>query len=153
MKQQTNSLKSVEKTVQTTSVVVMTPVSAGEAFDKYAISLIKGSRLEDFKSTLALEESTLLRGAISEYVGAYDWKKDCLLLKKLVKCNEDLWDAENEIRRIIHEDPDNLKAHVECSNQIRLGNEVRASIKAEINKKNGSKLYELKSYEGFDLEV
>lgn len=121
-------------------------VSNGELLDKLSILRIKQQKINDeFKLKNINTEVTILEQLSSELL------KDPVVLEKyleLSKINEKLWDIEDRIR-----EKEYLKIFDEefigLARRVYITNDLRASIKKDINKLTMSHLVEEKSYKSY----
>lgn len=152
--------------------MIDTPVSYGELFDKWVILTIKRERVDnpDKLRNIGIEHDRLtnlivnndkLREAMKEIHG------DLLELKKV---NEELWDIEDNLRRmeangiwdlsckeLLHStDPPNesdsqlIVEFIRQARAVYFTNDRRCAIKRTINEKLGSGFIEEKDYVEYD---
>ena len=123
------------------SLNVFVPVSLGELIDKITIleikcKFMKGEQLLNVKKELNNLKTILKKEKIS---------LDDELFVKLGAINKKLWDIESVIRnKELSEEFD--EEFIKLSRFIYKENDIRASIKKEINIKYNSNLIEEKSY-------
>ena len=124
-------------------MIVNTPISLGELIDKISILIIKGKNIQDSaKLVLIKNELKLLNDTVSKVVKV-DNIKD--YLDKLIEINSQLWKIEDDIREC--ERKKNFDENfVQLARLVYVTNDKRAAIKLEINKKFGSEIIEVKSY-------
>ena len=124
-------------------MIVNTPISLGELIDKISILIIKGKNIQDnAKLVLIKNELKLLNDTVSKVVKV-DNIKD--YLDKLIEINSQLWKIEDDIREC--ERKKNFDENfVQLARLVYVTNDKRAAIKLEINKKFGSEIIEVKSY-------
>jgi hypothetical protein len=113
-------------------------VSVGELIDKITILQIKSQYSDNEYVHKELEDLTQIA-------------KDCLVYQEdyisdLLIINQDLWNAENEIR-IKEKNQEFDQRFVDLSRKIYKTNDVRAEIKRKINEETGSKYKEIKLYD------
>ena len=127
-------------------MLINTPVSLGELLDKISILIIKEKNIVDdqkqyhFKNELDFLNKTLedsiSRSQVKEYI------------EKLIKINSKLWLIEDDIRDCERKKQFDQK-FIDLARAIYITNDRRSEIKLEINKKFGSILVEVKSYEKY----
>ena len=124
-------------------MIVNTPISLGELIDKISILIIKGKNIKDSaKLVLIKNELKLLNDTVSKVLKV-DNIKD--YLDKLIEINSQLWKIEDDIREC--ERKKNFDENfVQLARLVYVTNDKRAAIKLEINKKFGSEIIEVKSY-------
>ena len=127
-------------------MIISTPVSLGELVDKISILQIKTINIKDNeKLKLIREELQLLNIILSEHVKKDDIQK---YLESLIEINSKLWVIEDEIR-----DCERNKKFdqnfVDLARSVYFTNDERSEVKLNINKKFGSKIVEVKSYEKY----
>ena len=127
-------------------MIITTPISLGELIDKISILKTKKKNIKDEKKLVFIdEELTMLELTLLE---SLEDKKISEYLYKLVDINSKLWKIEDDIR-----DCERNKKFdnnfIELARAVYLTNDIRSSIKLEINKHFGSKLVEVKSYEKY----
>ena len=115
--------------------MITAPVSIGELVDKISILDIKSERIKDLDKLKNIKKE---QKELSQY--SFDYKY--LDLKKI---NEQLWDAEENIRKKESEKKfDN--EFIELARSIYILNDKRSLIKKEINLFYKSDIVEEKSY-------
>ncbi|PPR45568.1 MAG: hypothetical protein CFH16_00722 [Alphaproteobacteria bacterium MarineAlpha5_Bin6] len=124
-------------------MIVNTPISLGELIDKISILIIKEKNIQDSaKLVLIKNELKLLNDTVSKVLKV-DNIKD--YLDKLIEINSQLWKIEDDIRECEHKK--NFDENfVQLARLVYVTNDKRAAIKLEINKKFGSEIIEVKSY-------
>ena len=127
-------------------MLVDTPISIGELVDKISILKIKQDNISDkIKIKHVKKELDLLQKKLFNYIDREDIQN---YLDLLVNVNSKLWKIEDDIR-----DCENNKlfdqTFIELARSVYYTNDERAKIKSEINKKFGSELVEVKSYEKY----
>ena len=124
-------------------MIVNTPISLGELIDKISILIIKGKNIQDSaKLVLIKNELKLLNDTVSKVVKVDNIKN---YLDKLIEINSQLWKIEDDIREC--ERKKNFDENfVQLARLVYVTNDKRAAIKLEINKKFGSEIIEVKSY-------
>ena len=121
---------------------VSIPVSLGEVVDKLTILEIKSEKLSNEKLKNINNEIYAIKDAISKL----DFDSD--LVSKIKQVNLDLWEIEDNIRL-----KENLKQFdedfISLARSVYRKNDLRASLKREINIKYNSEIIEEKSYEKY----
>ena len=117
------------------------PVSLGELIDKITILEIKmihmnGLKLKNVKKELELLNSILKDQSI---------EIDTNLINQLKEVNKNLWTIEDNIR-IKESNQEFDKEFIKLARSVYKENDLRATIKKEINLKYNSNLVEEKSY-------
>ena len=126
---------------------ILAEISAGEFFDKLSILEIKLNKIKDL---------VLLNEVKKEYEILNETKNNNInfskeieiLYKDLKETNEKLWKIEDELRDCERKKKFDQK-FIDLARAIYITNDRRSEIKLEINKKFGSKLVEVKSYEKY----
>jgi len=127
-------------------MLINTPVSLGELLDKISILIIKEKNIVDDQKQYHIKneldslnktlENSISRSKVIEYI------------EKLIEINSKLWLIEDDIRDCEREKKFDQK-FIDLARAIYITNDRRSEIKLEINKKFGSKLVEVKSYEKY----
>ena len=127
-------------------MLINTPVSLGELLDKISILIIKEKNIIDDKKQYHIKneldslnktlENSVSRSQVKEYI------------EKLIEINSKLWLIEDQIRDCEREKQFDQK-FIDLARLIYITNDRRSEIKLEINKKFGSELVEVKSYEKY----
>ena len=127
-------------------MLINTPVSLGELVDKISILLIKEKYISDKKNLILVkEELSLLQKTLNNAVLDKDIDH---YLNRLVEVNSKLWKVEDDIRDCERNKIFDQK-FIDLARSVYFNNDKRSEIKLEINKKYGSKLVEVKSYEKY----
>ena len=127
-------------------MIISTPVSLGELVDKISILQIKKINIKDNeKLKLIREELQLLNIILSEHVKKDDIQK---YLESLIEINSKLWVIEDEIRDCERNKKFDQK-FIDLARSVYFTNDKRSEVKLDINKKFGSKIIEVKSYEEY----
>ena len=124
---------------------ILAEISVGELFDKITILNIKLKKINDPNklNNIKIELETLL-----EQSNKIISKDDEILkkhIKKLQDINEELWDIENT-KRECEANKEFGDKFIKISRDVHFKNDIRASIKKEINLLSGSKITEEKEY-------
>ena len=127
-------------------MLINTPVSLGELLDKISILIIKEKNIVDDQKQYHIKneldslnktlENSVSRSQVKEYI------------EKLIEINSKLWLIEDDIRDCERKKQFDQK-FIDLARAIYITNDRRSEIKLEINKKFGSKLVEVKSYEKY----
>ena len=123
---------------------LLAPVSIGELIDKITILEIKKETMTGIKLKNVNRELEHLRFIINDK----DIDIDIELFANLKLINKRLWDIEDRIRtkeKIQEFD----KEFIQIARSVYKENDLRASIKKEINQKYNSEIIEEKSYEEY----
>ncbi len=127
-------------------MIINTPVSLGELVDKISILHIKNLNIKDSeKLKLVKEELLLLNKTLDDHVNRNDIQ---LHLDSLIAINSKLWVIEDDIRDCERNKIFDQK-FIELARSVYFTNDKRSEVKLEINKKFGSKIIEVKSYEQY----
>ena len=127
-------------------MIISAPVSLGELVDKISILHIKNKNIkDDEKLKLIREELELLNITLHKHV-----KKNHIqeFLDTLIEINTELWVIEDEIRDFERNKKFDEK-FISLARSVYVTNDKRSEIKLDINKKFGSKIVEVKSYEKY----
>jgi len=118
---------------------VSIPVSLGEVVDKLTILEIKAEKMSNEKLKNINNEICAIRNVISKL----DFDRN--LVSKIKQVNLELWEIEDSIRL-----KENLKQFdedfISLARSVYIKNDLRASLKREINIKYNSDIIEEKSY-------
>ena len=127
-------------------MLINTPVSLGEFLDKISILIIKEKNIADTQKQYHIKneldslnktlEDLISRSKVKEYI------------EKLIEINSKLWLIEDDIRDCERKKQFDQK-FIDLARAIYIKNDRRSEIKLEINKKFGSELVEVKSYEKY----
>ncbi|MDC6447765.1 DUF6165 family protein [Alphaproteobacteria bacterium] len=127
-------------------MIISTPVSLGELVDKISILHIKNINIKDNeKLKLIREELELLNSTLNNYINKNDIQK---YLDSLIEINSKLWIVEDDIRNCERNKIFDQK-FVDLARSVYFTNDKRSEVKLDINKKFGSKIIEVKSYEKY----
>ena len=127
-------------------MIINTPVSLGELVDKISILHIKNKNIkENEKLLLVKEELSLLQQTLNDHVNSDKIKP---FLESLIDINSKLWIIEDDIRDC-ERDKNFDQKFIDLARSVYFTNDKRSEIKLEINKKFGSKIVEVKSYEKY----
>tara|TARA_B100000676_G_scaffold140536_1_gene139169 strand:- start:124 stop:507 length:384 start_codon:yes stop_codon:yes gene_type:complete len=127
-------------------MIINTPVSLGELVDKISILHIKNTNIKDNEKLLLVkEELSLLQQTLNDHVNSDQIKP---FLDSLIEINSKLWVIEDDIRDC-ERDRNFDQKFIDLARSVYFTNDKRSEIKLEINKKFGSKIVEVKSYEKY----
>ena len=127
-------------------MIINTPVSLGELVDKISILHIKNKNIKDNEKLLLVEEElSLLQQTLNDHVNSDQIKP---FLDSLIDINSKLWFIEDDIRDC-ERDKNFDQKFIDLARSVYFTNDKRSEIKLEINKKFGSKIVEVKSYEKY----
>ncbi len=127
-------------------MIINTPVSLGELVDKISILNIKSINIKDNKKLkLVKEELSLLEQTLNQNVKSSDIKP---YLEALIDINSKLWTIEDDIRDCERNKNFDQK-FIDLARSVYFTNDRRSEIKLDINKKFGSEIIEVKSYEKY----
>ena len=127
-------------------MIINTPVSLGELVDKISILHIKNTNIKDNEKLLLVkEELSLLQQTLNDHVNSDQIKP---FLDSLIDINSKLWVIEDDIRDC-ERDKNFDQKFIDLARSVYFTNDKRSELKLEINKKFGSKIVEVKSYEKY----
>ena len=127
-------------------MIISTPVSLGELIDKISILHIKNVNIKDEeKLKLIREELELLNQTLNKHIKNNDIQN---YLDSLIEINSKLWVIEDDIRDCERKKKFD-QTFIDLARSVYFTNDKRSEVKLEINKKFGSKIIEVKSYEEY----
>ena len=127
-------------------MIINTPVSLGELVDKISILHIKNINIkDDDKLKLIREELELLNQTLNKHIKKNDIQN---YLDSLIEINSKLWVIEDDIRDCERNKKFD-QTFIDLARSVYFTNDKRSEVKLEINKKFGSKIIEVKSYEEY----
>ena len=127
-------------------MIISTPVSLGELVDKISILHIKNINIkDDEKLKLIREELELLNQTLKKHIKKNDIQN---FLDSLIEINSKLWVIEDDIRDCERNKKFD-QTFIDLARSVYFTNDKRSEVKLEINKKFGSKIIEVKSYEEY----
>jgi len=127
-------------------MIISTPVSLGELVDKLSILHIKNINIKDNeKLKLIREEFDLLNKTLNDHIKRDDIQK---YLDSLIEINLKLWVIEDDIRDCERNKNFDQK-FIDLARSVYFTNDKRSEVKLDINKKFGSTIIEVKSYEEY----
>jgi hypothetical protein len=124
-------------------------VSVGELLDKITILEIKKNKIQDpLKLANVTKEYSYLLQKLNELdiIGRGSFNR---YYNDLLEVNMELWDIEDG-KRNCERTQDFGEHFVQLARQVYLKNDLRASIKKQINTNYGSEIVEEKSYTKYD---
>ena len=122
-------------------MIILAPISIGELIDKITILKIKSILIVDTNKLKNIEQELQL---LEELKDSLNIDVDSLQ-SKLYGVNLELWHIEN-YKRECENNQTFGKDFVETARQVYLKNDLRASLKKQINELVGSTIVEEKSY-------
>lgn len=124
-------------------MIVLAPISVGELIDKITILTIKASRISD---PIKLKNITTELAMLQNICNSINAPGELhILYTKLLLVNSELWDIEN-YKRAMEKDQNFDDGFINAARQVYIKNDIRASIKKQINELVGSTIIEEKSY-------
>ena len=127
-------------------MLINTPVSLGELLDKISILIIKEKNIVDTQKQYHIKkELEILNKTLENSISRSQAKE---YIEKLIEINSELWFNEDDIRDCERKKQFDQK-FIDLARAIYIKNDRRSEIKLEINKKFGSELVEVKSYEKY----
>ena len=127
---------------------ILAEISVGELYDKISILEIKKSKIRDNNKLLEIEKelnslnSTLKDHGLNKMQDTYVAK----LIQDLTKVNLDLWEIEDG-KRLAEKNQKFDERFIQLARNVYKKNDQRAKIKLNINKRLGSNIKEVKSYD------
>ncbi len=134
--------------MQNESSIIYTPTAPGELIDKITVLKIKQERIRDESRLNNVNKELSMLEKVKERSFSYNpdvMEKITQMEESLKKANEEIWDMGDKIREY-GDKKDFGEGFVKVALGIHLANDVRASIKKEINILLGSSIVEEKSY-------
>lgn len=125
-------------------MIIHAPISVGELIDKITILKIKSNLITDTSKLSNIEKELQ---SLEELKDELKLNIDSIdpLQQQLYKVNLELWHIEN-FKRACEKDQNFGEGFVNAARQVYLKNDLRASIKKQINELVGSSIVEEKSY-------
>ncbi len=125
-------------------MIVLAPISVGELIDKITILKIKSNLIKDADKLFNIEKELQ---SLEELKDELNLDLDIVdsLQYKLYGVNLELWHIEN-FKRECEKNQTFGEDFVENARQVYLKNDLRASLKKQINELVGSTIVEEKSY-------
>ena len=127
-------------------MIINTPVSLGELVDKISILRIKNINIkDDEKLKLVREEMNMLNKTLDSNIKKEDIQE---YLDSLIEINAKLWTIEDNIRDCERNKKFDQE-FIDLARSVYFTNDKRSKVKLDINKKFGSRIVEVKSYEEY----
>ena len=127
-------------------MLINTPISLGELVDKISILMIKQRNINDQSKLIHVnKELNFLAKTLYKQINKDEIKN---YLDELTTINSKLWVIEDDIRDCERRKEFNQK-FIDLARSVYFTNDKRSEVKSEINKKFGSDLVEVKSYEEY----
>ena len=127
-------------------MIINTPISLGEIVDKISILHIKKINIkDDAKLKLIREELELLNNTLNKHIKRDDIQQ---YLDSLIEINSKLWVIEDDIRDC-ERNKNYDEKFIDLARSVYFNNDKRSEVKLDINKKFGSTIVEVKSYEKY----
>ncbi|MDC2979363.1 DUF6165 family protein [Pelagibacteraceae bacterium] len=127
-------------------MLINTPISLGELVDKISILMIKQSNIKDQSKLIHVnKELKFLEKTLYKQINKDEIKN---YLDELTTINSKLWVIEDDIRDCERRKEFNQK-FIDLARSVYFTNDKRSEVKSEINKKFGSDLVGVKSYEEY----
>lgn len=125
-------------------MIVLAPISVGELIDKITILKIKSNLIKDTAKLFNIEKELQ---SLEELKDELNLDLDMVdsLQSKLYSVNLELWHIEN-YKRECEKNQSFDDNFIESARQVYLKNDLRASLKKQINELVGSTIVEEKSY-------
>ena len=125
-------------------MIVLAPISVGELIDKITILKIKSNLIKDADKLFNIEKELQ---SLEELKDELNLDLDMVdsLQSKLYSVNLELWHIEN-YKRECEKNQSFDDNFIESARQVYLKNDLRASLKKQINELVGSTIVEEKSY-------
>lgn len=123
-------------------MIVLAPISVGELIDKITILKIKSNLINDTDKLFNIEKELQ---SLEELKDELNLDIVDSLQSKLYGVNLELWHIEN-YKRECEKNQSFDDKFIESARQVYLKNDLRASLKKQINELVGSTIIEEKSY-------
>ena len=124
---------------------ILAEISVGELFDKITILNIKLKKINDPMKLKNVKTELDSLKEQSNKINLTDNETLKKYVQKLQDINEELWDIENN-KRECEANKDFGEKFIEISRNVHFKNDIRASVKKEINLLSDSKINEEKEY-------
>ena len=124
---------------------ILAEISVGELFDKITILNIKLKKIKDSEKLKNVNTELEVLLEQSNKIILNDIETLNKNVQRLQQVNEELWDIEN-IKRECEANKDFGNNFIKISRDVHFKNDIRASIKKEINLLSESKITEEKEY-------
>ena len=116
---------------------IQIPISVGELLDKISILSIKSQYTDNSYVSKELQDLISIAKKHQVY--------DDFYLAKLLQVNRKLWKIEDDLR-VLEKSQDFDETFIDLARSVYITNDLRASIKKEINEKYKSSYKEVKTY-------
>jgi hypothetical protein len=116
-------------------VEIKIPISIGELLDKISILSIKSQYTDNSYVTKELQDLISIAKKHQVYDASY--------VSQLLSINRKLWKIEDDLR-VLEKSQDFGETFIELARSVYITNDLRASIKKEINEKYKSSYQEIK---------
>ncbi len=127
-------------------MIINIPTSIGELVDKISILIVKQKNITDQDKLIQVnKELNFLQDTLSNHLTNEEID---IYLNNLVDVNSRLWIIEDNIRECERKKSFNQE-FIKLARSVYITNDERAKIKLDINKKFGSELVEVKSYQKY----
>ena len=124
---------------------ILAEISVGELFDKITILNIKLKKINDPKKLKNVKTELDSLKEQSNKINLKDNETLKKYVQKLQDINEELWDIENT-KRECEANKEFGEIFIKISRDVHFKNDIRASVKKEINLLSDSKINEEKEY-------
>ena len=114
---------------------IQIPISVGELLDKISILSIKSQYTDNSYVTKELQDLIEIAKKHQVYDAPY--------VSQLLSINQKLWKIEDDLR-VLEKSQDFGETFIELARSVYITNDLRASIKKEINEKYKSSYQEIK---------
>ena len=127
-------------------MLITTPISLGELLDKISILVIKEKNITDIEKQKHIKKELLsLYDTLDQFISRNEVEE---YIESLININTILWKIEDDIRDCERKNQFDQK-FIDIARSVYFTNDKRSKLKLEINKKFGSELVEVKSYEKY----
>jgi hypothetical protein len=116
-------------------VEIQVPISVGELIDKISILSIKSQHTSNEYITKELQDLIAIAKKHQVYDASY--------VSQLLSINRKLWKIEDDLR-VLEKSQDFGETFIELARSVYITNDLRSSIKKEINEKYKSQYQEIK---------
>ena len=124
---------------------ILAEISVGELFDKITILNIKYKKIDDQQKLKNISNELMTLNDEASKINIPDKKSLDELVLSLQSINEELWDIENH-KRECEANKDFGEKFIKLSRDVHFKNDIRASIKKNINLLSNSIITEEKEY-------
>ena len=124
---------------------ILAEISVGELFDKITILNIKLKKINDPEKLKNVKTELDILTKQSNKIILDDKNSLNKYVQELQDINEELWDIEN-IKREYEANKNFGESFIKISRDVHFKNDIRASLKKEINLLSDSKIVEEKEY-------